>query len=67
MALSQEWIQELLTYEATLEVLDDGASYSDSGAVGRIDLDGTLVVYDLEDVPQWLQPLIEELYAREEV
>lgn len=32
---------------------------SDSGSVGRASIDGTLVVYDLDDVPMWLVTVLE--------
>jgi hypothetical protein len=58
VALDPDWVQDLLEYKATLQ-----AGGSDSGNVGRAAIDGALVVYDLEDPPYWLVPVLE---ARDE-
>lgn len=67
MALNEIWVQELLAYEKTLEARDGknygGPKFSDSGSVGRAWIDGTIVVYDLDDAPAWLA---EVLAARDE-
>lgn len=62
MALNDDWAQELLTCVVTLEAPSDKRG-TDSGEIGRAWVDGTLVVYDLQDVPAWLAPVLE---ARDE-
>lgn len=54
MALCDDWVQSLLTYEVTLESPADSQMATDSGNIGRCWIDGVLVVYDLEDIPAWL-------------
>jgi len=56
MALYDEWVQQLLRYEVTLEPPADFEG-SDSGAINRHAIDGTLIVYDPDDMPKWLQEL----------
>lgn len=58
MALNDKWVQELLKYNVTLK--PPSYSGSDSGAIGRVWIDGTLVVYDLEDCPKWLQDILDQ-------
>lgn len=57
MALNEEWVQNLLSYRATLAAPDEALA-SDSGSVGRASIDGCIVVYDLEDPPAWLVPIL---------
>lgn len=59
MALTEKWVQDLLKYNRTLKPVAGGHGSSDSGAVGRAWIDGTLVVYDLEDTPSWLQTVLD--------
>ena len=56
MALSDAWIEELLNYDATLAPKD---FTSESGNVGRAAIDGALVVFDLDDPPAWLKPVLD--------
>jgi len=53
MALNQRWVQQLLTYRRSLAPPKD-YSGSDSGEISRHSIDGTLIIYDPEDMPQWL-------------
>ena len=50
MAINEDDIQAFLGSDDG----DRSTFRSDSGAVGRAWIDGALVVYDLEDCPQWL-------------
>lgn len=51
--LNEIWVQQLLKYEATL-----AAPANDNKGVGRAWVDGALVVYDLDDIPVWLEPVL---------
>lgn len=55
MAIVTSTIQEFLAGEDSFR--------SESGDVGRASVDGTLVIYDPNDVPGWLQEI---LTARDE-
>lgn len=54
MALDPDWVQDLLEHKVTLRAGD-----SDSGEIGRAWIDGTLVVWDLQDPPRWLETVLE--------
>jgi hypothetical protein len=64
MALNADWVQALLKYEVTLtppdQERDPGYPGSESHCIGRAWIDGALVVYDLEDPPKWLIPVLNE-------
>jgi len=53
MALYEDWVQQLLKYEVTLESPADFEG-SDSGDINRHSIDGTLIIYDPDDMPKWL-------------
>lgn len=59
MALKDDWVQSLFKYEVTLEAPGDTSDATDSGEIGRAWVDGVLVVYDLQDVPQWLAVVLD--------
>jgi hypothetical protein len=65
VALRDSWVQEILNYECSLEDPTEWGDDpgSDSGDVGRAAIDGTIVVYDPQDVPTWLQSVLD---ARDE-
>ena len=56
MALSEKWVQDLLDHNCTLEAPPYAGS--GSGAISRNWIDGALVIYDLEDPPAWLKPIL---------
>ena len=58
MALNGDWVQDLLAYKDTLAP-PEFIQGSDSGGIGRAWIDGALVVYDLEDPPVWLAPVLD--------
>lgn len=57
MALNDDWVQQLLKYEVTLEPPEEfsGSSY---GNISRAWIDGTLIVFDPDDVPSWLSEVL---------
>jgi len=59
MALCPDWVQALMSYKTTLKPMDDGYQMSDSGTTGRAWVDGTLIIYDLEDRPEWLKTVLD--------
>lgn len=54
MALNEDWVQSLLKYEATLAPPE-----GNDKNISRTWIDGALVVYDLDDPPVWLRPILE--------
>jgi hypothetical protein len=65
MALKDEWVQDLLKYRRTLAPPVYGGREhvgSESGSIGRACVDGTLIIYDIDDQPKWL----EELFAQQD-
>lgn len=63
MALTDESVQAYLETDKDAGEVFSGDFTSDSGNVGRASIDGTLVIYDLDDRPAWLNAV---LAARDE-
>lgn len=62
--LNQDWIQGLLSYDTeTGEGPSLAAPEDNDKTICRAVIDGVLVIYDLDDPPAWLVPVLE---ARDE-
>ena len=60
MALNSDDVQSFLgNTDARRDWGERSPFGSDSGHVGRVWIDGVLVVYDLMDVPMWLATVLE--------
>ena len=55
MALSEDWLQDVIQYKVTLE-----APENNDRCISRAIVDGVLVVYDLEDPPAWLEVVLDD-------